>query len=195
MPKRALQKVPEGVKTSDSLERLRAALAKRTKGDLIDVLVDFAAGDPAILRRLDLRFELEVPPKELVASTRQAIASATAFDPRDANYNFDYDHEAYSAVKRNLGRLVELGQLPLAMELSLELMKRGSHQIEMSDEGLMTDEVEECLQVVIEALGKCDLSAGDVSAWCEKMLKGDCVGFVCDKEIRALRDRSKASRP
>jgi hypothetical protein len=194
MSKRALQKVPDAVNTSDSLKRLRDALAKRTKGDLIDVLVDFATNDPAILRRLDLRFKLEAPSKELVALTRQAIASATAFDPRDANYNFDYDHEAYSAVKRNLGRLVELGQLASAMELSLELMKRGSHQIEMSDEGLMTDEVEECLQVVIEALGKCDLSAGDVKAWCEKMLRGDCVGLIRDKEIRALRDKFKASQ-
>ena len=43
---------------------------------------------------------------ELVAATRQAIADATDFDERDINRNFDYDYEAYSEVKRNLGRLI-----------------------------------------------------------------------------------------
>ena len=43
------------------------------------------------------------------------------------------------------------------MELSLELMKQGSYQVEMSDEGLMTDDIEECLRVVVQALKKCDL--------------------------------------
>ena len=46
------------------------------------------------------------------------------------------------------------------MELSLELMKQGSCQVEMSDEGLMTYDIEECLQVVVAALKKCDLPPG-----------------------------------
>ena len=55
------------------------------------------------------------------------------------DFDYDYDHAAYSQVKRNLGRLIDQGQLRLAMELSLELMKQGSYQAEMSDEGLMTE--------------------------------------------------------
>ena len=142
-----------------------------------------------------MQFEVETPPKELVAATRQAISSATDFDEREINYNFDYDCEAYDEVKRNLGRLIALGQLRPAMELSLELMKNGSYQVEMSDEGMMSDEIEECLKVVIYALRKCDLPAGDVLAWCEKMLKSDSVGCLCDEELEALRDKFKASRP
>ena len=42
------------------------------------------------------RFELEAPPEELAAATRQAIADATDFDERDINRNFDYDYEAYA---------------------------------------------------------------------------------------------------
>ena len=38
------------------------------------------------------------------------------------------------------------------MELSLELMKQGSYQVEMSDEGLMTEDIEDCLNVVLKAL-------------------------------------------
>ena len=52
------------------------------------------------------------------------------------------------------------------MELSLELMKQGSYQVEMSDEGLMTQDIEECLRVVLKALKKCDLPPDEIVAWC-----------------------------
>ena len=96
-------------------------------------------------------------------------------------------------VKRNLGRLIGLGQLRPAMELSLELMVKGSHQIEMSDEGLMTDEMKECLQAVLEALPQCDLPADEVATWCTHMLAGDSVGFVCDEELKSLHRQFEAS--
>ena len=109
MPKRTSKKAAKAAKTTDSAERLRKALAKHTKGELIDVLVEFAREDRGILRRLSARFELEAPPKELVVATRHAIADATDFDERDINRNFSYDYEAYSEVKRNLSRLIDLG--------------------------------------------------------------------------------------
>jgi uncharacterized Zn finger protein len=194
MPKRKSKKAGKPAKTTDSSERLRKALAKRTKGELIDALVEFAREDRGILRRLDARFEVEAPSKELVAATRQAIADASAFDERDINRNFRYDYEAYSEVKRNLTRLIDLGHLRLAMELSLELMKRGSYQVEMSDEGLMTEDIEECLQVVIGTLTKCDLLAGEVIAWCMAMLKGDRVGCICDRDLRSLQHQFEGAR-
>ncbi len=182
-------------KVTDAAERLRKLLAKRTKRELIDALVEFAGDDRRLLRRLDARFELETPPNELLAATRQAIADATYFDKRDINRNFRYDYAAYGAVKRNLDRLIRLGHLRPAMELSLELMVKGSHQIEMSDEGLMSDDIKECLQVVLEALKHCDLPADEVAAWCTHMLAADSVGFVCDEELKTLRLQSEALRP
>jgi hypothetical protein len=169
-------------------------LVKRTKGDLMEVLVELAREDRNILRRLSEQFELEAPPEELVVATRRAIADATDFDERDINHNFDYDYGAYSEVKRNLSRLVDLGQLWLAMELSLELMKQGSYQVEMSDEGLMTDDIEECFQVVMKALKKCELPPADVIAWCDGMSKNDRVGFIYDRELGALRNHFEALR-
>ena len=191
MPKRRMQKA---AKKMDAVERLRKALAKRTKRELIDALANLAEDDRRVLRQLDERFEVKAPPDELVAATRQAIADATYFDKRDINRNFSYDHAAYDAVKRNLGRLVGLGQLRVAMELSLELMVKGSCQIEMSDEGLMTDEVKECLRVVIDGLAACDLPADEAAAWCTEMLAADRVGFVCDEELKSLRSQFEASR-
>ena len=95
MAKRRLKKVPKAADSTHAAERLRKALVKRTKDELVDVLVELAREDHKLLRRLDARFELEAPPKELVAATRQAISDATDFDEREINYNFDYDYEAY----------------------------------------------------------------------------------------------------
>jgi len=128
-----------------------------------------------------------------VAAMHQAIADATAFDERDINRNFAYDDEAYHAVKRNLGRLIDSGQLQLAMQLALELMKQGSYQVEMSDEGLMTQDIEDCLDVVLKALAKSDLPAAEVIAWCSAMLDTDRVGFIAREPLQALRTHARAA--
>jgi hypothetical protein len=192
MAKRRPKKLKPG---ADAGKRLRKALAKRPKGELIDVLVELARADRGILRQLDARFELEAPPPELVAATRQAIADGTDFDERDANRNFDYDYGAYEAVKRNLTRLVKLGQLRLAMDLSLELMDQGSRQVETSDEGLMTHDIEECLNAVLKALKQSDLPTDEKLVWCKEMRHRDRVGFIHEDELQALQRHFEASRP
>jgi hypothetical protein len=181
------------VKTTGVVRRLRQALAKRTKAELIDILVELAEEDHRIVRRLTARVGLKASVQELAAETRRAISDATDFDERDMNRNFDYDSEAYDEIRRNLGRLVKRGELRLAMELSMELMKQGSYQVEMSDEGLMTYDIEECLQVVVAALRKCDLPPGEIAAWCKAITKADRVGFVYDRELEALRKHAEAS--
>lgn len=184
--KAAKRQAPKKAKRRDSIEPLRKALAKRTKAELIGALVESARGDRKILRELETQFDVETPSDDLMAATRQAILDATDFDEREINYNFDYDYAAYGTVERNLGRLANMGALEEAMELSLELMRRGSYQIEMSDEGLMTDDVEKCLDVVIEAVEKSDLEPEDVARWCDEMTRADRVGFICGTELKKL---------
>jgi uncharacterized Zn finger protein len=171
---------------------LRRALVRRSKAELADVLLELAQADRAILRQLTARFDVAAAPDELVAATRQAIADATDFDARDSNRNFDYDYEAYSEVKRNLARLIDSGELHQAMQLALELMKRGSYQVESSDEGMMTEDIEECLSVVITALKKSDLPAADVLTWCSAMIANDRVGFIADRQLQSLRSHFQA---
>ncbi len=171
---------------SGSTTELRRALTKSKKSELVDVLMELAQADRGVLRQLVARFDVATTPDELVAATRQAIADATAFDERDINRNFDYDYEAYGEVKRNLGRLIASGQLRLAMQLALDLMKRGSYQVEMSDEGLMTEDIEDCLSEVIAAIPESDLPAEEVKAWCSGMLDADRVGFSARKPLESL---------
>lgn len=168
---------------------LRQSLARRKKAELVEVLVELAEADRGIHRQLAARFDVATTPDELVAATRLAIADATDFDERQINRNFDYDDEAYGEVKRNLGRLIDSGQLRLAMELSLELMKQGSYQVEMSDEGLMTGDIEDCLDVVLKALEKSDLPAAEAIAWCSAMLEKDRIGFIAREPLESLRKR------
>ena len=167
---------------------LRQALTRRKKAELVDVLVELAQSDRGVLRQLTTRFDVVSAPDDLVAATRQAIGDATDFDEREINRNFDYDYQAYGEVKRNLGRLIGSGQLRQAMSLALELMKQGSYQVEMSDEGLMTEDIEGCLSTVIEALRRCDLPASEVIAWCATMLESDRVGFIAREPLQSLRD-------
>jgi hypothetical protein len=102
------------------------------------------------------RFDVATTPGELVAATRQAIADAIAVDARDINGSFDDDYEVYGEVTGNQGRLVASGQSRLAIQLALDLLKRGSHQVGMSDEGLMAEDIEDCSSVVIKAITKWD---------------------------------------
>ena len=151
--------------------------------------MELAEADRGLLRELTARFDLVRTLDELVTATRLAIADATDFDERQINHNFAYDYEAYGEVKRNLSRLIDSGQRRLAMELSLELMKRGSYQVEMSDEGLMTEDIDDCLSVVMAALRTCDLPTFEVIAWCSAMLDADRVGFIAEKSLQSLRNQ------
>jgi hypothetical protein len=135
-----------------AVAELHRALSRRKKAELVDVLLELAHEDRGVLRQLTARFDVAAAADQLVAATRQAITDATAFDEREINYNCDYDDAAYREVKRNLGRLIEAGQLRLAMQLALELKKLGSYQVEMSGEGTMTEDIEDCLSVVLKAL-------------------------------------------
>jgi len=190
MPQRKKKAVPIP-KTKVTTDRLKATLAKRKKAELVDVIVEMAKANRSIQRQLESQFGVVAPREELIAATRVAIADATDFDEREINYNFDYDYQAYSTVKRNLARLIELGHLREAMELSQELMSSGSYQVEMSDEGMMTEDIEECVQVVIKAIAKSDLPAADVTAWCAEMIRQDRVGFICDSELAAMTKKAK----
>jgi hypothetical protein len=193
MPQRKPKKPTSARKQPESTAELRQALSKRTKAELVDTLLELAEADRRVLRQLVARFDVAVAADELVAETQQAIADATAFDARDINRNFAYDFEAYDEVKRNLGRLIASGQLRLAMQLSLELMKQGSYQVEMSDEGLMSADIEECLSVVHKAVRKCDLPADEVIAWCSEMLANDRVGFIARESLQSLLNQLQAT--
>lgn len=56
----------------------------------------------------------------------------------------------------------------------------------------MTEDIEECLQIVIKAITKSDLPATNGTAWCAEMTRQDRVGFICDGEFAALAKKVKS---
>lgn len=172
--------------TTDQVTQLRKMLGKRKKAELIEAIVRLASDDRSVLRGLQMRFGDNCSTDQLVRATRQAIVDATKVDESRLNYNFDYDCGAYETIEQNLTLLTEQGKVESAMELVLELMKKGSYQVESSDEGMMTEEIQDCIQVVIDALKKSELPPKQVSEWCGAMMTADRVGFICDSELASL---------
>jgi hypothetical protein len=52
----------------------------------------------------------------------------------------------------------------------------------------MTEDIEGCLNVILEALRKCDLPAAEVIAWCSAMLENDRIGFIAREPLQSLRN-------
>ncbi len=174
---------------------LRHALTRRKKAALVDILMELAEADRGILRQITARVDGTMSPDELIATTRQAITDATHFDKRSINHNFAYDLQAYNEVRRNLGHLIASGHWKAALSLSLKLIESGSEQVVMSDEGLMSEDIEACLNVVIEALRESDLPAAEVITWCTTMLKADQAGFIANEALQSLRNHLQATAP
>jgi hypothetical protein len=114
-----------------------------------------------------------------------SIDRATDFDERMMNHNFDVDWQAYADVQKGLSQLVNLGRLEDAKSLALKLMKDGSHQVECSDEGLMTGDISECLKPVIHAVKAA--GGNEAAKWARDMQIADRLGFICNKELAELR--------
>ena len=72
------------------------------------------------------------------------------------------------------------------MEMSLELLHKGSYQVECSDEGMMTEDIQACLFPVIKGVGKSGLKSTDIFHWSSLMIATDRVGFICRDEALAL---------
>lgn len=147
-------------------------------------ILQIACANRHVRQAVQSEYDLEVSNSELIADTRSVIQLATDFDDRDVNSNFDYEFDAYRAIERNFAHLIREGELAEVMELSIKLMREGSRQVECSDEGMMTHEIEACLGVVIKALKKKSLPASDIVRWCDQMLHqgprcgaGRWVGF------------------
>lgn len=187
MVKKRTKRPRKNTKT-DRIPLIEKALRKRTKADLVETILMIAGDHPVVARDLESQLGVEKPLDLLVADVSSAIDRATDIDERMSNHNLDVDWQAFEDVQNGLSQLVKLGHLEDAKSLALKLMKRGSYQVECSDEGLMTDDICQCLKPVIQAVK----SAGGVEAakWAEDMSNSDRVGFICDKELAKLRDES-----
>jgi len=163
-------------------ELLKAALKGLKKADVVELTLRIAADTKVSEWLLESEVELDKPVDLLVHDTEVAVDIATQVDELRMNYNFAFDYDAYEAVRRGISQLLRKGEIEAAKAIALKLIRKGSAQIECSDEGLMKDEIESCLRMVISAVAKS--TGGRDFAW--EMLAFDQVGFLCRSELLEL---------
>ncbi len=166
----------------DRLELLRAALQKIKKADLVELTLRISQQEKGSEWMLENEIELDKPIDLLVHDVTVAIDAATKVDELQLNYNFDYDWRAYEAVRRGLSQLIQKNAIEEVKSLALKLMDKGSYQIECSDEGMMQEEIESSLRLVISAVA----TSPEVKAWAHEMLLRDRMGFLCERELTEI---------
>jgi hypothetical protein len=181
--------LPRKITQPDRFPLIEKELHKRVKADLVAIIMTIAREHPGVARELIDQLNVKVPVELLVVDLASAIDRATDFDERFINTNFEVDWKAYDEVQKGFSHLVQAGRLEDAKSLALKLMEDGSRQVEYSDEGLMTDEICECLKPVIHAV--CAAGGSTAAKWAKEMQKADRVGFICDQELVKLCGRSK----
>ena len=187
MVKKGTQK-PRKLANSDRFPLIEKGLHKRTKAELAAMILTIAKEHAVVARELEDRLTIEKPVYLLAADVSSAIDRATDFDERMINHNFDVDWQAYAYVQKGLALLVKLGHLADAKSLALKLMKDGSYQVECSDEGMMADEISQCLKPVIRAVKA--VGGDEAVKWAGEMQTADRVRFICEKELAELRSGS-----
>jgi hypothetical protein len=122
--------------------------------------------------------EDDQPLAGLIGDIRSALRKATYVPKEQINHNFSVDYDAYEQVRRGLKKLVEREHLREAMAIAIEVMKLGSHQVELSDEGLMADEVVETVKLVVKEVEASQVDPDEKAKWLESLAEADWLELL-----------------
>lgn len=84
-------KEPRKRSKADRFPLIEKELHKQTKEELVALILGIVKGHAIVLRELEDRLPIEKPADLLIADVSSAISSATDFDERMMNQNFDVD--------------------------------------------------------------------------------------------------------
>ena len=141
-------------------EAIRSHLETLSKKQLVERLYQFATSDQDVWDELESECECQPQAdshKELIRWTEDAIRDAT-----EPGLEWGGD---YPKVREHLKQLADRGQVAAVLELGAQLLQRGREQIELSDEGLMTDDLADCMKVVFSVLPKSSLEPAEQMQW------------------------------
>lgn len=150
-----------------STGRLEAVLVKKSREELLALLMDAAERHPEIERRIRETEQLKVGKVDkLIRSLRGEIRNITA-EPAWSDYWRDERNiPDYSHVGEQLKALLENGHADTVLQLGDDLFSRGQDQVEQShDEGETAIEIATCLEVVLDALPQSSLTPPEKMLW------------------------------
>jgi hypothetical protein len=162
---------------------IEIALNKLKKSELIELLMRLDTFDPSVRWAIEADIQLKKPLDLIAHDLRHAIKIATHVDRSQLNKNFHYSWQAYEETERGFMALVRLGELKLAKEIAIEFMRDASYQVECSDEGQMVEEIEKCLNHVIQAVADQPLVHRD---WAIAMSQADNTGVICHRALEKM---------
>ena len=160
---------------------IESALLKLKKTELIELLMSLDTYDPAVRWSIEASIRVKKPPELIAHDLRHAIEIATHVDSSKMNSNIDYSWQAYEECERGFTTLVGIGKLEIAKEIAIEFMRKASYQVECSDEGMMGEHIEACLNPVIQAAVSLPNLHRD---WAIAMSLADNTGFICQSALQ-----------
>ncbi len=161
--RRSRRRAASAAKRLDVQGSLQAIVASKNHAELVALVLEQALAYPELAKRLqDESLLSSGDAAALIDAARREIRKLTS----EQSYWRHWDHEGhlpdFAPLREKFGRLLELGLANHLLELGVELLSRGMRQVEQSDdEGHVALEIQQCLDLVFQAVPWSGLSAGD----------------------------------
>ena len=164
------------------------------KAEIVGLLMKLANATPDVAAWFEVQLNISKSKTDQIFDIERDIEIASSVPKHLINYNFPVDYEAYERIEHALQKLIEAGHLDSAMELAKQLMRAGSNEVEMSDEGLMADTIADCLRLVARAVKSAEIS--DEQRFAVDFCDGECrpswiyLGDNIAKTLARVRNRA-----
>ncbi len=170
-------------------EDLRSFLETKTSEELAEIIMRFCEAHPELRKGLeDERRATGGEFSELLREARREMRALTAEDAWWNGWKGVGNLPDYSGLKARLKILLEHGQADGIVDLGRELLERGIHQVERSDdEGNTAVEISGCMRVVAEALKESSLFAEEKILFAIDSMLADNFG-LCEDFDRVLQE-------
>lgn len=158
------EEVREGNSQKSALPEI---LRKKTKEELVDLLLEANIRHPEVRRRIMENEQLAGGQiNKLVRALRKEIITVTNEDAWCNHWNNDGNLPDYSHILEQMTALLKKGHADAVVELGRELWEKGNDQIGQSDDdGYTADKIGNCMEVVFKAVCASTLSAPEQIFW------------------------------
>lgn len=170
---------------------LIAILEKKSKEELVTLLLDFSGRHPEVKRKIQEDDQLRRGKiDKLAMALRKEIKAVTREEAWYNHWNGEGNRPDYSHIKEQLAALLKQGHADVVVELGRELWEGGNEQVEQShDEGDTACDIGECMEIVFQAVKASTLSRPAQLLWMIDILLADQFS-ICDSCGRVIRSRT-----
>ncbi|HEX5104829.1 MAG TPA: SWIM zinc finger family protein, partial [Pirellulaceae bacterium] len=198
--RRRQKTAPRAAAAQSKSQSLRAIVAAKDRGQLIDLVLEFALRHPELAKRLtDESLLASGDATALIEATRRELRLLTAKQSWWHHWERRGSLPNFGPLQEKFERLRQLGLANHLLQLGAELLERGIRQVEQSDdEGHVAGEIRSCLDLAFDALPDSGLGGSEQLLFAiYAMLVDDfdlCAGArqVLDRDLRAA-DWSQAA--